>query len=69
MVEPGWAMPVTWLVLALALLYVVLVAPVWRAPFGGGGGAGLVFAGVATEWTLCVTAVYGFCCCCPFWLY
>ena len=26
-VEPGWAMPVTWLVLALALLYVVLVAP------------------------------------------
>jgi len=51
-VEPGWAMPVTWLVLALALLYVVLVAPRLARPLVVAVGAGLVFAGVATEWTL-----------------
>lgn len=51
-VEPGWAMPVTWLGLALALLYVVLVAPRLARPLVVAVGAGLVFAGVATEWTL-----------------
>lgn len=51
-VEPGWAMPVTWLVLALALLYVVLVAPRLARPLLVAVGAGLVFAGVVTEWTL-----------------
>ena len=51
-VEPGWAMPVTWLVLALALLYVVLVAPRLARPLVVAVGAGLVLAGVATEWTL-----------------
>jgi len=51
-VEPGWAMPVTWLVLALALLYVVLVAPRLARPLVVAVGAGLVFAGVVTEWTL-----------------
>ena len=51
-VEPDWAMPVTWLVLALALLYVVLVAPRLARPLVVAVGAGLVFAGVATEWTL-----------------
>ena len=51
-VEPGWAMPVTWLVLALALLCVVLVAPRLARPLVVAVGAGLVFAGVATEWTL-----------------
>ena len=51
-VEPGWAMPVTWLVLALALLYVVLVAPRLARPLVVAVGAGLVFAGVVTEWAL-----------------
>lgn len=51
-VEPSWAMPVTWLVLALALLYVVLVAPRLARPLVVAVGAGLVFAGVVTEWTL-----------------
>ena len=51
-VEPGWAMPVTWLVLALALLYVVLVAPRLARPVVVAVGAALVLAGVATEWTL-----------------
>ena len=51
-VEPGWAMPVTWLGLALALLCVVLVAPRLARPLVVAVGAGLVFAGVATEWTL-----------------
>ena len=51
-VEPGWAMPVTWLVLALALLYVVLVAPRLARPLVVAVGAGLVLAGVVTEWAL-----------------
>ena len=51
-VEPGWAMPVTWLGLALALLCVVLVAPRLARPLVVAVGAGLVFAGVVTEWAL-----------------
>ncbi|WP_309828022.1 serine/threonine-protein kinase [Acidovorax delafieldii] len=51
-VEPGWAMPVTGFALALALLYVVLVAPRLARPLLVAGGGGLVLAGVVTEWTL-----------------
>lgn len=51
-IEPGWAMPVTWLVLALALIYVVLLAPRLARPLVVAVGAALVLAGVAAEWTL-----------------
>ena len=51
-VEPDWAMPVTWLVLALALVYMVLLAPRLARPVMVAVGALLVLAGVATEWTL-----------------
>lgn len=50
--EPGWAMPIFWLVLALVVLYVVLLAPRLARPVGVGVGAALVLAAVTAEWTL-----------------
>jgi len=50
--EPGWAAPVGWLVLALVVLYVGAMAPRIARPVGVGAGAGLALTLVTAEWTL-----------------
>jgi len=68
-VEPGWAMPVTWLVLALALLYVVLVAPRLARPWVVAWVPGSCLRVLSQSGRFCVTEACGFRCCCPFWPY